>query len=663
MAGVKKINYPSLAANACILLVFTIGLLHFLSSTGLIGKILPRLQQMQLITAFLLLMSSVALWIFKKNNKTGRVIIRITGVVIVAVCLITLPTNILGNEKSGFYPYRMALLTAFIFLIVGVIFILFGNNSHRQDNIAHILFLPAAALSYFCLVTYILNVYDLFQIGQLNIAPGAALSLFILCLAILFLKLDTWLMRILSGSGPGSIMGRRLLPWIVILPIVIAVLRIEAERYGLMSSNGLVILVAILYTLSFLILVWLNAWAVNRIDVSRRKAEEALQKSEEGLRALLKASSNAIYRLSHDWQTIYSISGSFFSATENMPFKPEEYIPPENLPEVLKAIKNAIRNKSLFEMEHRVYLPDGSKGWNHSRAIPVLNKEGDIEEWFGLTVNITDQKKAEEALKESEQMIKNYNKDLEEKVKKRTNQLEKARERAESADKLKTSFLLNMSHELRTPLNSIIGFSGILLKHLAGPLNREQEKQLEMVQKSGRHLLSLINDILDISKINTGELKPEYELFNFLETIEEVKKLVQPFADIRGIDLRFTKDPAVGEIVSDKKRVRQIFINLLNNAIKFTEKGSVTITCYRDPHWIITEVKDTGIGIREDDLEHLFNPFMQLENDLTRKFEGSGLGLSITKKLLEMLHGLIGVKSELGVGSTFTVKLPVTDGA
>jgi len=240
------------------------------------------------------------------------------------------------------------------------------------------------------------------------------------------------------------------------------------------------------------------------------------------------------------------------------------------------------------------------------------------------------------------------------------NELEIEKERAESADRLKTAFLLNMSHELRTPLHSIIGFSAILLQQLPGSLNAEQIKQLKMIQLSGRHLLSLINDILDISKIEAGEIKPDIELFDINHLLETVVDQFMPAVREKGLWLNYPDKIADGKIESDRKRVTQILINLVNNAVKFTLKGSVSITCCRNDHNLYIDISDTGIGIREENLGNLFTPFLQLENNLTRNFEGSGLGLSISQKLIEMLHGSITVQSVYGVGSTFTVTLPLS---
>jgi signal transduction histidine kinase len=176
---------------------------------------------------------------------------------------------------------------------------------------------------------------------------------------------------------------------------------------------------------------------------------------------------------------------------------------------------------------------------------------------------------------------------------------------------------------------------------------------------SGRHLLSLINVILDLSKIEAQELTANFESFNIQNIIEDVLKIVWLSANNKGLSLSIVKTPQIGEIFSDKLRIQQVLINMVDNAIKFTEKGSVSIGCYKDKDSVKIEVSDTGIGIKEEDLSCIFNPFIQIDNKLTRKYEGSGLGLSISEKLMELLHGTINVKSEVGVGSTFTITLPL----
>lgn len=263
--------------------------------------------------------------------------------------------------------------------------------------------------------------------------------------------------------------------------------------------------------------------------------------------------------------------------------------------------------------------------------------------------------------RQAEEELKNYGYFLEETVERRTAELETAKERAESADRLKSAFLATMSHELRTPLNSIIGFSGILLQEKPGPLNEEQKKQLGMVQLSGRHLLTLINDILDLSKIESGQLAINYESFNIQDIIEDVMEIEWPTARSKKLSIKFERTEGVGEIISDKQRIHQVLLNLLNNGVKFTEKGFVKIVCYEENNSIKVDMTDTGIGIKEENTAKLFTPFIQVENELTRKHQGTGLGLSICKKLMDLLHGTIQVKSEYGAGSTFSISLPLKD--
>jgi PAS domain S-box-containing protein len=249
--------------------------------------------------------------------------------------------------------------------------------------------------------------------------------------------------------------------------------------------------------------------------------------------------------------------------------------------------------------------------------------------------------------------------ELEERVRERTAELVEAKEAAESADRLKSTFLATMSHELRTPLNSIIGFTGIVSQGMAGPLNPEQTKQLTIVKNSARHLLDLINDVLDISKIEAGQLEVQCEEFSLPRAIEKVAAIVSPLADKKGIALHTEVSPEVGSIIGDQRRTEQILLNLVGNAVKFTDEGSVIVRCWRENEWLVTAITDTGIGIDPQHQESIFEPFRQADTGLARKREGTGLGLSICKRLLEHMGGIISVESVSGQGSTFTIQLPM----
>lgn len=240
------------------------------------------------------------------------------------------------------------------------------------------------------------------------------------------------------------------------------------------------------------------------------------------------------------------------------------------------------------------------------------------------------------------------------------------RQRAEAADHIKSAFLANMSHELRTPLNSIIGFTGIMLQGLAGPFNAEQEKQLTMVRNSARHLLALVNDVLDVSKIEAGQLEVVRESFDVGQAVTNIVSLVTPQANAKRLALRLNLAPGLGCAVSDMRRFEQILLNLLSNAIKFTEIGEVSVTAEQVEHYkpgrepaIRIRVTDTGIGIAAENVGALFQPFRQIETGLSRSHEGTGLGLAISGRLAELMGGEITVESELGRGSTFTVFIPV----
>ncbi|NES81305.1 MAG: GAF domain-containing protein [Moorea sp. SIO2B7] len=247
---------------------------------------------------------------------------------------------------------------------------------------------------------------------------------------------------------------------------------------------------------------------------------------------------------------------------------------------------------------------------------------------------------------------------LEEEFRSRTQELEKEKQRSEEANRAKSEFLSTMSHELRTPLTGIIGFSRMLLEQIYGVLNDKQIQYVNAISASGQHLLELINDLLDISKI---EAERE-ELFVDKIPVEDVClasiSIVKERARQEGLELKLDIDDHISFCVADKRRLKQVLVNLLSNAIKFTEKGSVTLKVEQDEKMIDFSVIDTGIGIKEDDQHKLFQPFQQIDNHLSRQYKGTGLGLALSRKLAKLHGGDLTVKSEEGKGSCFTIHLP-----
>lgn len=345
---------------------------------------------------------------------------------------------------------------------------------------------------------------------------------------------------------------------------------------------------------------------------------------------------------------------------------------PEDSYRISEAIEAMKQGKEGFTGESTLVRKSGELFPALFTTHPILDAQGKMIATLGVSVDITIRKRAEKELAE-------YRKNLEKLVKERTAELEKSQQalvkivedlknttknledanmRLQEVDRLKSVFLASMSHELRTPLNSIIGFTGIMLMGLPGDLNDEQKKQLTMVKNSADHLLSLINDVLDISRIEAGKIELSLEEFKLQDTVREVLETVSSSAVEKGLEL-VTDVPEDIMLLSDRRRVKQILINIVGNAVKFIEAGSIRIKAKikRNQSLEIT-VADTGIGIKEEDLSRLFQPFQQIDMTRTKKFGGTGLGLHISQKLATIIGGHISAKSEYGKGSEFTLSLP-----
>ncbi|MBU3966482.1 MAG: PAS domain S-box protein [Euryarchaeota archaeon] len=372
----------------------------------------------------------------------------------------------------------------------------------------------------------------------------------------------------------------------------------------------------------------------NTLLENDRQAEEKIRMSEEKYRSLVESTDDSIYMVDRDCRYLFINSRHLTRlGIEDYLGKNYRDIHPE---EQAKTFTDSVSR--VFEKgESQQYEYENDGKWFHQTLSPVKDpRTGMVTAVTAVNVvssDITARKKAEKIILENERLA--------------------------SASRAKSEFLANMSHELRTPLNSIIGFSDLLKQTTCN--EEKHARYVDNVLTSGRHLLDIINDILDLSKVEAGKIDLIIENMNVAKTINETAGLVREIASKRKVILKSEFEPGLEFIEADHMRFKQILFNLLSNAVKFSkpEGGVVTVAVKKEGDMAKFSVSDTGIGIREEDMDKLFQTFEQLDSGITKNYGGTGLGLAISKKLVELQGGSISVESRYGEGSTFTFYLPI----
>jgi signal transduction histidine kinase/CheY-like chemotaxis protein len=357
-------------------------------------------------------------------------------------------------------------------------------------------------------------------------------------------------------------------------------------------------------------------------------ADTALRESEGRLRALITATADVVYRMNPDWTQMHRLEGrGFLKDTDGTRrYVLDDYVPAEDQEAVQEAIGRAIRSKTIFALEHRVRRADGSYGWTYSRAVPMLDADGEIYEWIGAASDITDRRRAEEKLRET--------------------------------DRRKDEFLAMLAHELRNPLAPISSAAELLQMPKLDTMRVQQTS--EIIARQVKHLTSLVNDLLDVSRVTRGLVELDNTALDIRQIVADAVEQSTPLIQARRHHLALHLAPDTTIVVGDKKRLVQVIANLVNNAAKYTHEGGNILvrTEVRDAH-VLLEVADNGIGMEAKLVGRAFDLFAQAEVTSDRSSGGLGLGLALVKSLVELHGGTVQCESAgIGKGSKFTICLP-----
>ena len=520
---------------------------------------------------------------------------------------------------------RMAVITAILFSILGGVLFLLSSARRSPTDIGHAVLLPLSLAIYLVLLGYFYGIRALYFQMNLAIAFSTALAFLCLCFAAFCIRPETWLTTVFTSNGAGGTMARRLLPYILALPLAIGWIRLNGERLHFFSSEVGVALVAVTYTVCFLWIVWINARAVNKTDLQRFKAEETVREAQARTQAVLNGIAETFYSLDRQWRFT-----AVNPAAERAPFgRQASELLGKVIWDLFPGLVGTPIQKHYLDAAEHVRL-------EHYEALSPLN--GRWYEVFmqgqtsGIDVymrDISERKRAEESLRRLADELARSNKDLEQ-------------------------FAYVASHDLQEPLRAVGGFLGIIKKQYAPNLDEEAREYIDHAVDGAERMRTLIHGLLAFSRVGTkgGEFLP----LAMTDAFRNAQSNLQTVIEETGAIITCENLP---EITADLSHMTQLFQNLIGNAIKFHKPGEipkVDVYSKRERgHWLFC-VADNGIGIEPQYFDRIFLIFQRLHT--RSQYQGTGIGLAVCKKIVERHGGTIWIESTPGQGSTFCFTVP-----
>ena len=671
-------------AWASIIIVFLLSivdLVGWLFDITPLKSIMPGWFPMMKISAVCFVLAGVSLVVIKLHLPVilRKILPGLLAAFIIIVSLTTLCllfyTSVTGNESSlteipwlSFFiapEARMVFLVACNFFLLGFIILLLTADTAKTADIAHILILPVILISYFVPVSYLLNIYSINELAHVPVALNTGLAFCAICAAVLLIKPDSWLMSVFISRETGGIVARKLLLPLFILPVGIAWLIINGEKARIFDYDEGVVLVSLAYTACFLVLLWITARSVNKIDEKRHDSERALQNTKEYLENLINYA-NAPIIVWNPETRIQLFNHAFehltgYSASEVEGKKLDLLFPKDSMKESNAKIRDAL-----------------TKNWK-TIEIPILTKNRKIRTvlWNSANIYDTDKKTVLSTIAQGNDITERIA--AEKKVKERTRDLEaanlqlkqelterflaqealrKSETQLKELNATKDKFFNIVAHDLKNPFTSLIGSSELLFRNI-DQMDNEQIKTLALIlNDASKGGYAILQNLLDWSRSQTGLLKFNPENINIKSLIDEHIQNLEQISFNKDIRiLSEVKDDLF--VYADKNMIKTVFRNLLSNAVKYSYRsGKVIVNATTDDTQVVVSVRDQGMGIPAENIESIFRIDAKYSVPGTENEQGTGLGLKLCKEFIEKQGGKIWVESIEKKGSEFKFSVP-----